>query len=144
MRWDKKYPEWCPPFSPTFLVPSHSFSILLAPYSPAPAPLLLSSYYHHSSQHQHQREHQHQRQAAAAAAAAAPSTPSAIGLEYQGCLHRVTGLHHCLRRSANYQQPTSTTPALSLHPSSSYLRSSPAASLLLLRSPSRGQTPPRI
>lgn len=23
MRWDKKYPEWCPPSSPTILVPSH-------------------------------------------------------------------------------------------------------------------------
>lgn len=55
VRWNKKYPEWCPSFSPTFLVPSHPSSLLLAPYAPAPAPLLLSSYYHHSSQHQHQR-----------------------------------------------------------------------------------------
>lgn len=53
-----------------------------------------------------------------ATAAAAPN-PSAIRLEYQGCLHRATGLHHCLRRSTNHQQPTSATLALSLYPSAS-------------------------
>lgn len=63
VRWDKKYPEWCPPASLPHR-PHQPPRALLIP----PAPLPLPSCYHHSSpvhQHQqycrHQHEHQHQR-----------------------------------------------------------------------------------
>lgn len=154
VRWDKKYPEWCPPASLPHR-PHQPPRALLIP----PAPLPLPSCYHHSSpvhQHQqhcrHQHEHQHQRrqQQQRQQPPYQHRPPSAIGLEYQGCLHRATGLHHCLRRSANHHQPpTSATLALSLHPpspppalvSSSFVSCHPSPSSL---PPPRGQTPPRI
>jgi len=58
--------------------------------------------------HRHRRHRRH-RQVPAPAAAEAP-TRLAIGLEYQGCLHRATGLHHCLRRSANHPPPSPPPP----------------------------------
>lgn len=76
MRWDKKYPEWYPP-PPSFPPPS----FVLSPFFAA---VCTSST---AARHQ------------------AASTLLAIGLEYQGCLHRATGLHHCLRRSANHHSP---------------------------------------
>lgn len=112
MRWDKKYPEWYPR-------PRHHRRccrcrrrrrrrfIPLRPRSCAPP---LPSCYHHSSPLCAPAAPP--APAAAAAAAAEAATPLAIGLEYQGCLHRATGLHHCLRRSANHQpasQPASAT-----------------------------------
>lgn len=101
VRWDKKYPEWYPPFtvpSPLLLraflapVPSqsscyhHSSPVLCAPASatlPAPAPVPTPA-------------------AAAVTAAEAPTDPLGYRVRIQGCLHRATGLHHCLRRSANH------------------------------------------
>lgn len=50
-------------------------------------------------------EQQRQQLAASAATAEAAAPLAAVGLEYQSCLHRATGLHHWLRRSANHRQP---------------------------------------
>jgi len=114
VRWDKKYLEWYPLSSLATIVLSRLprsgvAAFVLSPffsYTPAPAVLPAPA-----------------RTSASAASAAAAATiavaapiPSAIRLEYQGYLHRATGLHHCLRRSANHhQQPTSATLVLSLH-----------------------------
>lgn len=103
VRWDKKYPEWYPPFAAVsipsplpphrraFLAPvppqpscyHHSSPMLCAP-APAPAPVPTPV------------------AAAVAAAAEAPTDPLGYRVRIQGCLHRATGLHHCLRRSANH------------------------------------------
>lgn len=146
VRWDKKYPEWCPPaFLPHLPHPSGTVAaaFVLSPFfacTPAPAVLPAPA-----------RTSAPAAAAATAAATAVPTpTPSAIGLEYQGCLHRATGLHHCLRRSANHHQPpTSATLALSLHPPLPATR--PRVFVLRQCHPSpsslpppRGQTPLRI
>lgn len=101
-----------PPSPPLLPLPSSSSSSFHPPSPSLVRASPLPSCYHHSSP----------LCAPAAppapAAAAAAATPLAIGLEYQGCLHRATGLHHCLRRSANHQPASQPLPlALSLHPS---------------------------
>lgn len=118
VRWDKKYLEWYP--GPTIAsTPPFSFSSL----SPR-------SCYQHSL--------------SLCATSTADSIPGAasssissnggappwlvVGLEYQSCLHRATGLHHWLRRSANHRQP----PLSSCSPSLSLSRSLRTGNLLLL------------
>lgn len=127
MRWDKKYPERVvsAPRHHRLHVPLSSSS--LVPLLPPPSCVI--TILRLCSVHQHRQHCRHQR-APALAAAEAP-TRLAIGLEYQGCLHRATGLHHCLRRSANHhhhrhhhchhRQPASATLALfTLRPSPAF------------------------
>jgi len=138
VRWDKKYLEWYPLSSLAIIVLSRpprsgavAAAFVLSPFfSCTPAPAVLPAPARTSAS---------AASAAAAAAAAAVAVaapiPLAIRLEYQGYLHRATGLHHCLRRSANHhQQPTSATLALSLHLSSCVfvLRQLPLLSFLSL------------
>lgn len=125
VRWDKKYLER---ERERLGIPAPE-----GPTRPPPPPTLVLPTFFVAVRNQHRRQCTWSGGRLAASAEQRQKRPPWLcrGLEYQSCLHRATGLHHWLRRSANHRQPppSSSSSLPSVPFSSSHPPPQPSAAL---------------